>query len=479
MIKKLHLLLLKSFIGPFIAAFSISIFILLLQFVFKYAEMLVGKGLSYAVIFNFFAYATVQIIPMALPLATLLASLMTFGNLGENYELTAAKSAGISLLRIILPLFIFVSLIAGSAFAFSTLVVPKTNLALLKLRHEISNKRPELSIVPGRFNSEIANYSIKIGAKNNETAMMYNFILHDHSKENGNLNVSYADSATMKITDDNSFMVVTMYDGYSYVEGAEAKQDTIVDTEKQDDHPLRRNKFEKQTAIMELEGYESMKQTDFDNNPYIWNIEQLLFLRDSLYLKYEWRLAIYPERFKKAYFNSIENKDTSLTESNFYTAISTLPKAQKAELLDYAVNTTKDTRIFTERNKGGLLLYRWWAARMGISLNKKISLSFIIIIMFFIGAPLGAIVRKGSFGTPMVISVFFFIFYYVIMLSGEKMIRASILYIEPGIWIPVGIMTLIALFITYKAANDAAILNTEPYRKVFNKLFGKKAKQKA
>ncbi|MBU1627211.1 LptF/LptG family permease, partial [bacterium] len=260
--KKLHILVIRSYLGPFVFTFFIAIFVLLMQFLWKYIDDLVGKGLDLDVLSELLFYASATFVPMALPLAILLSSLMTFGNLGEYYELVALKSSGISLQRTMFPLVILSILISLSAFFFANNVMPVANLKFQSLLYDVRHQRPELNIQPGIFYKGIDNFVIKVARKDHKTNMMYNVMIYDHTENNGNENLTIADSATMDVTPDEHYLILTMYDGRKYEELPEDKRGERKSFEELI-RPHRHSSFEKETIMLDLSGF-GLKRSDED-----------------------------------------------------------------------------------------------------------------------------------------------------------------------------------------------------------------------
>ncbi len=479
MIKRLHWLVFKMFLGPTLASLAITVFILMLQFLLKNAERLIGKGLDYSIIFEFLGYGIFGVLPMALPLAILMASLITFGNLGENNELTAVKAAGISMYRLMMPLAVWVGILALATFYFSTNVLPLTNAKMAELTHKISKLKPEMNLEPGVYNSDINGYTIKINNKNVNSGMLYGFVIYDHLDNKGNLNMSYADSATLKITTNEENMLLTMYSGYSYVEGITR------DDEKNTTYPLRRNNFEKQIAIMDLEVEKEEKYIQNIENQFIWKQDELLnnvqntqndidSIKVHCYKEFTLGILTRENPNRKLYTAVIPETYVLNTDSIF-------------ENIDSAKMKTITAKAIENANSIKALAYKYadyysWKSiiisRIMIAWHKKYSLSLMIIIFFFIGAPLGSIIRKGSMGLPAVVSIAFFVAFYIITLIGEKLIQQGGVLPAPGIWIPIVIMIGLAAFINYKAATDSAMMSMETYTKLVNKLTGTTDKTK-
>ncbi len=477
--KKLHVFVLKSYIGPFFATLFIAMFFLLMQFLWKYIDDLVGKGLEFSVITELLVYASASLVPMALPLAILLSAIMTFGNLGEHNELLALKSAGISLLSIMRPLMVLVFFLSIGAFYFANNILPVTNLKMSSLLWSVRQQRPEMSIKPGVFSDALEGYVIKVSSKDKKTGMLYNVMIYDHIENNGNRVVTIADSATMEVTTDNKYMVMVLYSGMSYEEVAEKKR-----RNEDKEYPHRTDKFDKQRILVDMSGFgfERTDETLFKNNVQMLNIRQLNFTIDSLNTSYSRRLDYFIDNLHKTtYLKRIEPRikdslwltaDTIIhSKINIDTAFSQLSQMQKISVIENAKNYARSAKSMISATNTEMVHKQKWIKRHEIEWHKKLSLALSCLILFFIGAPLGAIIRKGGLGTPVVISVFFFVIYYVISISGEK--SAKILVWPPwlGIWLSAIVLLPIGIFLTYKAANDSVILNTDTYIKAMQRFF--------
>ena len=254
--KRLHILLLRSFAGPFALTFLIVIFIMVMQFLFKYINDLIGKGLEFPVVSEFVLYLTASMVPMALPLAILMAALMTFGNLGEYYELTAMKSSGVSLIRIMLPLIVVAILLSIGAFLFSNYVLPVANLKMRSLLYDIQRKRPAFNIVEGIFYNGIEGYSMRIDTKDPNTNVLYGIKIYDHTERKGNIMVTVADSGYMRVSADDQYLIFTMYNGRSYHE-LDIDRKNVKDFT----YPYREDLFQEQTILIELTGF-GLDRTD-------------------------------------------------------------------------------------------------------------------------------------------------------------------------------------------------------------------------
>jgi lipopolysaccharide export system permease protein len=479
MLKRLHILILKSFLGPFILTFFLVIFILVMQFLFRYINDLIGKGLEFLVLLEFLLYTSASMVPMALPLALLMAALMTFGNLGENYELTALKSSGISLQRIMMPLILVTILISIGAFFFSNYMLPVANLKMRSLLYDIQRKKPELQIVEGVFYNGIEGYSIRIGKKDYRTNMLYDILVYDHTNRTGNTSVTYADSGLMQLSADEIYLVITLYDGHSYTE---------LETEKKNrrdfTYPHRRDRFTEETVLIEMSGF-GLDRTDeslFRSNFSMMSLAQLYQYEDSLDREINQLYSTLNRNLVEGTFYNYRRPgrppaDSSARADNVPVILSldtdslyrTLPVRQKKQLVSQSLNTARSSMNYisgTFLNSDGKVDR---LRRYQIEIQRKFTLSFACFIFFFIGAPLGAIIRKGGLGMPTVISILFFLLYYIISLSGEKFARESMITAFQGMWISAILLLPIGIFLTYKAATDSTLMSLETYALLLRK----------
>jgi lipopolysaccharide export system permease protein len=479
-VKKLHLLVIKSFIGPLVITFFIVIFVLLMQFLWKYIDDLVGKGLQFDVISELILYTSASLVPLALPLAILLSSIMTFGNLGENYELTAMKASGISLLKIMRPLIVLNFVIVVSAFFFSNNVLPVANLKMRSLLYDIQQQRPELQIREGIFYNGIDGYSIKIGRKDFRTNMLYNVLIYDHTQRRGNTRVSVADSGYMVITEDKNFLLTTLYSGYNYEEVEPERKRRPTKT-----YPHRRERFEQQEVVLELSGF-GLSRTDedlFRSHYSMMNLKQLNHSIDSS----QQVIQKQAEQTAKSLINTIllnrepetfpeeleidfklQKKPYTFDLEDFF---GNLNEGEKKNILDRAVTSARNGKNLVMSASGN---HEWQVKRLRryeMAWHEKLTLSVACFIFFFIGAPLGAIIRRGGFGMPVVVSVLFFIFYYVLSITVQKMVREDIWPALLGMWFASAVLMPMGIYLTYKAATDSVIFNLETYSGFFKKFF--------
>lgn len=481
--KKLHSLLLKSYLGPFLLTFFIALFIFLLQFLWKYIDDLVGKGLEFSTIFELLFFSTLNLIPMSLPMAILLSSIMLFGNMGENNELLAFKSAGVPLLKIMSPLIVFIVAISIGAFFFSNNVMPYSSLKMRSLIKDIQDTRPEMSLKAGAFSGNMKDYSFKVSSKNKETQMLYGMMIYDHTSHKGNTIMTIADSAKMYNSADKQFMILDLFHGSRYEE-----VDEKATNYKNRKYPFERHYYEKETILFSNDGF-GLKRKDEDlwkDHYQMMNVSQLEFTIDSLGKRLEEKSR---ETSNSLLFNNYfkrEVKADSLMYSNHLSHLDTdslynkLNKNQQGNSINLAINFARSVRNFVENTDNDLNTRGEWLSRYKIEWHRKYTLSFACFILFFIGAPLGAIIRKGGLGMPVVVSMVFFLLYYVISITGEKIAREGDITPYEGMWVSSIILFPIGLFLTYKASTDSVILDVSKYSSLFKKVvsFFQKKKQK-
>ncbi len=480
--KRLHWLVIKSFLGPFILTFFIVMFVLLMQFLWRYIDELVGKGLDVKVIAELLLYTSASLVPMALPLAILMASLMTFGNMGEFYELSAMKSSGISLQRIMSPLVLIVVLLSIAAFFFSNNVMPVTNLKMRTLLWDVRQQRPELQIREGEFYNGVDNYSIRVGKKNPQTNILYDIKIYDHTRGRGNVSVIVADSGYMRMTTDNKNLIITLWHGRSYTEEEEDRR------KRNRTYPQRMDKFREQRMVIGLSGFDLQRSDEslFKNSYQMMSLHQLNGVIDSLkrdislredQFRHNLIAANYfkiRDKTRKAYLDQpyIYDKGGSTPVTDIDSLFNTLQYYNRFETLETAINYARASKSYIESSLGNLYYKKRQLRRHEIEWHRKFTLSIGCLIFLFVGAPLGAIIRKGGLGMPTVISVLLFIFWYIISLTGEKMVRESIVTSFNGMWGSSVILLVIGVFLTYKAANDSALFNMDIYLEFLRKLFG-------
>jgi len=448
-----------------------------MQFLWRYIDDLVGKGLTFGILSELLMYTAATFVPLALPLAILLAALMTFGGLGENYELIALKSAGISLIRIMYPLILLMVLISIGAFFYSNISLPFFNWKMRALLYDIQQQRPELQIKEGIFYNGIENYSIRVGKKNANSNLLHHIRIYDHTSNLGNVSVTLADSGFMKMTADKRTLVITLYNGVSYIDmpDNDRKRYTVRS------YPFRRDKFDRQITNIPLSGFDFQRTDEglFRSNFQMMNLKQLTFATDSLKkdLHHDYLLlknniqavCYYPINL---YYNPNKPENEKAKQLRFSLPVfySFMSDGEKVSSLITALNSARNAKSTLSNEAAVRKSKTKLLKRHEIEWHKKFTLSLACLVFFFIGAPLGAIIRKGGLGLPLVISVVFFVLYYIITLSSEKFVRESYFPTYIGVWFSSFILLPIGVFLTYKATNDSAILNLESYLKIFKKV---------
>ncbi len=477
--KKLDIFVLRSFIGPLILTFFIVLIILILQFLWMYIDELAGKGLDIKIIAELLFQFTLSFVPTAFPLAILLAALMTFGNMGEFSELTALKSSGIPLERIMRPLMILIVFISVISFFFSNNVLPYSNRKARTLLYDIRRKRPDINIQAGTFNNDIDGFSIKVTTKDPYTNLMEKLIIYDHRDRRGNVSVIYADSGYMKVSSDETALIMVLYNGYSY---NELQERNVSNTERK--YPSRMDRFEEQTLVLSLSGFDLERSTDdiFKSHSAMLNISELTYHIDSLNKRYNTRIdqqfeeftntKIYTERYNLSHYVDETIYASPVRDNRFDPAaiLDTLPPMEKAPVVASAIEKLKESSSFLSQKNESLYIEVKNIKKYEIDWNRKFTLSFACLVFFFIGAPLGAIIRKGGLGTPAVISILFFVIWYVISLSGEKLVAESRVDTIAGMWASSYILLPVGIFLTYKASTDSVMMNIETYLAFLRKI---------
>lgn len=478
--KRLHWYVIKSFLGPFFMTFFIVVFVLLMQFLWRYVGDLVGKGLSLKILGEMLFYATFGLLPYAFPLAMLLASIMTFGSLGENYELVAMKSAGISLYRIMKPLMMIAIFVGATAFYFANNVLPHTNLKFTTLMVSVKQQRPELVLQEGVFTNEIDGYNIKIGRKDKKTNVLYDLLIYDHTRNKSNESVTVADSGTLKITEDKKYIVLTLYNGVNYAEGGNPNNETV------ETRPFRRDKFDEQTIRVKVNNFEFNRRDEgiYKNMYRMLNIRQLALMEDTLNERYYSQLQNYmmqieinPTITRRVFdltvkHDSLKQNPVIAADSlfDFDGYFNSIDKWVKAEIslvaLDRARNNMQNLNLY----QGQLTERKRTINKHEMERHRKFTLSIAVVIFFFVGAPLGAIIRKGGLGMPVVVSILLFIAYYIVSMTGEKSAREDVWQMFTGMWFSTLVFLPVGIWLTYKAGTDSSVMSADTYLKIFNKL---------
>ena len=467
MVKKLDKLIVKAFVGPFISTFFVVLLVLVMQFFWLYIDDFVGKGLSVGLIFEFIWYQSAVLVPLALPLSVLLSSIMTFGNLGESFELVAIKSAGISLLRFMRPLFFVTILICGVAFLFSNYIIPVANLKSRTLLADIVYAKPAFDLKEGVFYDKINGFAIKIGKKENNDSVIRNIIIYE---QDGTLqdNFIVARSGIMRVTGNKRFLEFNLKDGWRYQEKG---QYGTTKTE------FVRLGFKEFTKQFDLSSFQFNRTADSVNksNQRMLSMRQLSKAIDSLEKTHRQVSA----RQGKEIFSSMQF--TRYLDSNWTTASTSLPDSIKTfddVLPDSArmdVSRNAASRVGIPKSTLLNVVTESETRARDIRLHKiewhrKITLSLACIVLFMIGAPLGSIIRKGGLGSPLIFAIIFFMLFYFLSTSGEKFAKEGALTPFAGMWLSTFGLVPIGLFLTFKAMRDSQLFNKEFYYRVVTKM---------
>lgn len=469
--KKLDIFILKSFIGPFFAILFVVIFILMMQFLWLYIDELVGKGLSFKVILEFLGWGCATLMPLSLPLATLLSSMMTLGTLGENNELLAIKAAGISLSRVLAPLVITSFIISVGTFFATNDLVPIAYNKIYTLRDDIGKTKEEIKIPTGTFYDGIEGYTLRVASRNEETGMMHDVMVYGHKDRRGNTSLTLADSAVMNMSKDKSYLTFILYNGANYEETNTRKfRDTTLQ--------LQKSEFSSQQLVIPLENYAFQKSDEdrFGDQVKSMNLKQLTHGKDSIgNIRAEAKADHLDRLMKSGILSYSRQLDTSI-----HSSISVPFKYEGAgewESLDKEIKGCEKAISHTNEFISQLTTfsretyyYTYTLRRIDVEQLKKFAVAIACFIFFFIGAPLGALIRKGGLGTPAIISVLFFVFYWVIDISGTKLANDGAISAAGGVFISSYVLFPIGIFLTWKAINDSSIFSTDSMKTWFKKV---------
>ncbi|MBQ0024264.1 MAG: methionyl-tRNA formyltransferase [Bacteroidales bacterium] len=470
--KKLHRYLMKQFVGPFFAVLMVVVFALALEFLWVYIDELVGKGLGLGVIMEFMAWASAILLPLALPLATLLASIMTLGGLGEHNEILAMKAAGISLKRILFPVFILAFVVSVSAFFIANNLVPVAHNKIYTLREDIAKTKDEIKIPTGTFYNGIDGYILRIGSTDDD-GTMHNLIIYDHTNYSGNTNMTLAQSGKINVTPDKQNLIFDLYDGCSYQEdNVMTYRDTMID--------LSRVAFDYQQVIVPLQNYSFSRSEEsrYGDEVMARNLKQLVFDRDSLYRELDTLELQHYKRWlsgsRLTYFRQIDtmfNKtflDKPLDrEMVFANADGKFSGEKEKSMILRCLENFEEISEMVKGFEGQKERYMDHLLKVEVERFRKFTLSIACLLFFFIGAPLGALIRKGGLGTPMVISVFFFLLYYVIDTVGKRLAQTGTVPPFMGAVISSAVLLPIGIFLTRKSTQDSSIFNVDFYKEFF------------
>lgn len=483
-VKRLYLFILQTFIPLFCMTFFICLFILMMQFVWRYIDDMVGKGLDLAVLAELFFYAVLTMVPMALPLSILLASLMAFGNLGEHFELTAMKASGVSLFKVMSPLMVFIGCISVGAFFFQNNVQPIAQVKMYTLLFSMRQTSPELDIPEGAFYDQIQGYNLFVQKKDKETGMLYHMMIYDVSKGYGYANVIVADSGKLSFTEDKKHLFLQLYSGESF---EDLKDDRTMS--RKGNALYRRETFALKEIMIPFDANFNRMNDDAMRNQYVGkNLAELIHTVDSVNVKVDSIGNSIANQFLREPVCGVPLRKR-VYEKGVPKEVTVGPVVMEKPLdLDslFALLDRDKQRICVEEAKRrassiqqdfdykgySLEDNKMTIRRHQIEMQRKFTLSFACLVFFFIGAPLGAIIRKGGLGTPIVISVLLFIVYYIFDNMGYKMSREGRVEVWKGMWLSSAVLLPLGVFFTYKAVNDSEVFNPDAYLKLFRRLTG-------
>jgi lipopolysaccharide export system permease protein len=466
--RKIDKLVLQAFWGPFALTTLVVIFIFLLRLVLFYFSDLFGKDLGFFIYIELFFYFSLITLPLALPLSVLLSSLMTFGKLGENFELTALKSAGISITRIMRPIFIAAIGLSIFMFWFNNVALPWANLKGWGLLYDIKTTKTTLNIKEGIFYSDLPGYSIKVAKKYPDNKTLKSLIIYDHTHNDGNRHVTLADSAQMYTILNKKYLIFELFNGKDYVEDAD-RGSNLNATD------LALHHFKKSKIVMSLEAFDMHKTEDnqFAHHEIMRSNVQLDEDEDSL----RHVIKNIKNGFPKAcgpnfiyFFHPVRYSYKTLKKTNWVAArIDSGVKKRNRDLYDLVDQQITNMEVFGETNRVNLESKQDKLLKTRLEWHRKFTTSLAILIMFLIGAPLGAIIKKGGFGIPVVVAVSFFILMYIMSQQGDKMAKEGKVLLEIGAWISNTILTLIGIYFLRIAVNDSRLFEADNYLVIWSR----------
>lgn len=462
-------MIIKAYLGPLSVTFIIVLFILVMQFLWKYVDDLMGKGLEWHVLAELMTYATASFVPLALPLAILLSSIMTVGGLGENSELIPLRSAGLGLTRILSPLFFTVLLISVGSFYFSNNLLPVANLKFRSLLWDVTEKKPALNLKPGIFYGGIDGFSIRVADKDSENGTLSDVLIYDHRKPfSGDRTVIRARTGIMRRSLDGRYLVLELEDGRFYDE----QQD---DRGGRSELPMLRGQFDHYEVRFDLSGL-GLKRTDeelFKDHYKMMTMGQLAVSEDSLLQRMHERrndqvehvvrsLQLYRERNFRDTLSTVVARDT--------VAVQAVDRSALQARYDVALDQARSMLSYLQRGKEELRGRQEQVSRHRIEWHRKPMLAFTCLVFFLIGAPLGAIIRKGGMGLPVVFAIIFFLIFHIVSFSMEKLVIAGELEAWPGMWLATLILLPVGLFLFWKASTDSPLLEADAYHRGWDRL---------
>ncbi len=466
-LKVLHKYLLKAYLPPFFLTLFVGVFVFFLIHVFTYMDDIVGKGMGAWILTQFFTYSFITFIPVAMPLAVLLSSIMTFGSLAENYELAAMKSCGLSLFKIIRPILLFILFLSGVTFVFNNFVLPAVTLKSARLLWDIRQAKPTLSIKEGIYYDKLDGYNIKVGKKSKDGKTLKNVHIYDHTAGQGNTIQIYADSGKMTTSADTNYLQLQLLSGTRY-------EDIIKDEHYKSKHPLSMLTYKELDINVDMSSFK-MKQTKeelFKGHHEMLNVWQinseLDTFRNNIQSKHINLINQFNNYFLVRTFRSSNFNLPAQKLKDFY---ATLNKDEFNRSVENAMNLARSSTGYIESIENEINHQQLNMTDFLLGFHKKISISFACIVLFFVGAPLGAIIKKGGMGMPVVVAVLFFLLYYVVTIIFEDLVIEGVYIPAFGAWFPLVLFLPLGIFLTYKAAKDSALFDLHAYITPIKKLF--------
>lgn len=473
-IKKLDIFVLKSFLLLFAGTFFICLFIFMMQFLWRYVDELVGKGLEINVLAQFFFYSGLTLIPLSLPLAILLAALMTFGNFGERYELLSMKAAGIPLLRIIRPIVLFCIFLGGMSFFFQNVIGPKAQKQLWTLLVSMKQKSPEVDIPEGVFYSDIDGYNIYVKQKDRKTGILKDVLIYNFSDGFENAHIIWAQEGKLELTADKQHLYLHLYNGEQF---ENLKSQSVISK----NVPYRRESFKEKHTLIQFSSEFNMVDGSFlDRRSDIKNMNEIAVAIDSLVHHADSvGRAMHTEIMNTTYKSPVTNRTDSLKLVEQHLTVINTDSIYNAMASDERLKTVSTTgnRVSSLASDWSMKSFMTQTTDDDIrshrsDWHKKITLSLACICFFFIGAPLGAIIRKGGLGMPVVLSVLIFVIYYIIDSGATRVAKSGEMNIVLGTWMSTIVLAPLGAFFTYKSNKDSVVFNIDVYAAFFRKILG-------
>ena len=469
MVKKIDLLVVRMFIPPFLTWFLVAVFVFNMQFLWKYIDDIIGKGLEFWIILELLFYQALAMIPKAMIFGTALASVMTLGNLSEHYELAAMKSAGLSLLRVMRPLMAGVGTIALISFLIANYAIPVASLKFKARLFDIRKQKPALNLESGKFNDDFKDFSIYIGNKDPQTQLLEQVRLYDHTKAQGNVSQTNAKKGELFFTEDERYLVVKLYEG-------ERQEERAFQPNKANKYPYLRIAFKEYTSLFDMQQFDT-KQTNedaFGSHPTLLSIGQLIDAMDSIDLRKGRKVdelqrttetffyarrdtgerASAPKELSRPYLPAGTNDSDK--SKDFYATIS---KEELKTAYGRAVSVARSVLSQAQNAQKSISSIKENKAEFENEIHQKIMNALACLLFLFVGAPMGAIIRKGGFGLPVLVAFVFFMAFFVLNLMGEHLSKNAITPCWIGAWLPVMVLFPIAIWLTYKALNDSPVFS--------------------